>query len=111
FATGFLATAFLATGFLAAAFLATGFLATAFLATGFLAAAFLATGFFATTFLAAGFFAAGFFAAVAILFLLHVMEKIKLLGFKTRQHHRDGSGGLFIGTSVLFACANEFGTS
>jgi hypothetical protein len=28
--------------------------------------------------LAAAFFAAGFFAAVAILFLLHVMEKIKL---------------------------------
>jgi len=36
-------------------------------------AAALTAGFFA-----AGFFAAGFFVAVAILFLLHVMGKIKL---------------------------------
>ena len=89
FAAAFLgAAAFFATGFLAAAFLgAAAFFATGLAAAFLGAAAFFATGlaatFFAgTAFFAAGFFAAVFFAAVAILFLLHVMEKIKLLGLK-----------------------------
>jgi hypothetical protein len=30
---------------------------------------------------------------------------------ETPLTHRDESDGLFIGTSMFFACANEFGTS
>ena len=102
FAAAFLgAAAFFATGFLAAAFLG----AAAFFATGLAATFFAGTAFFA-----AGFFAAVFFAAVAILFLLHVMEKIKVLRLETPLAHRDEPGGLFIGTSMLVVCANEFGT-